>query len=169
MTDANKIVDQWLRDAHAMEEQAEQMLTAQAGRIENYPALKARIEQHIQETRSQRERLEGCMDARGASASGMKDLAGRVSAMMQGVGGMFAGDEVVKGAMAGYTFEHMEIASYRALSAAARAVGDETTARVSDDICREEEEMAAWLAENLGAVAQTYLEREVSGSDAAKR
>jgi ferritin-like metal-binding protein YciE len=169
MTDANKTVDQWLRDAHAMEEQAEQMLTAQAGRIENYPALKARIEQHIGETRSQRARLEACLDARGASTSGMKDFAGRATAMMQGIGGMFAGDEVVKGAMAGYTFEHMEIASYRALAAAARAVGDETTARVCEDICEEEEEMAAWLADNLGPVAETYLQREAMGSDAAKR
>ena len=33
----------WLRDAHAMEEQAETMLTAQQGRLQNYPALKDRI------------------------------------------------------------------------------------------------------------------------------
>lgn len=40
----------WLRDAHAMEQQAEQMLKAQAARIEHYPQLKARIEQHLEET-----------------------------------------------------------------------------------------------------------------------
>ncbi len=169
MTDANTTLDQWLRDAHAMEEQAEQMLSAQASRIENYPSLKARIEQHIEETRSQRDRLEACIEARGASSSGIKDLAGRAAAVMQGLGGMFAGDEVVKGAMAGYTFEHFEIASYRALSAAARAAGDERTARVCDEICREEEQMASWLADNLGPVAETYLQREAAGSDAAKR
>lgn len=43
----------WLRDAHAMEQQAEQMLKAQASRIENYPKMKARVEQHLEETRGQ--------------------------------------------------------------------------------------------------------------------
>lgn len=43
----------WLRDAHAMEQQAEKMLKAQSERLEHYPALKARIEQHIQETLDQ--------------------------------------------------------------------------------------------------------------------
>lgn len=37
----------WLRDAHAMEEQAEKMLTSTAERLQNYPELRARIEQHI--------------------------------------------------------------------------------------------------------------------------
>lgn len=39
---------QWLRDAHAAEEQAETMLTGMADRLENYPKLKARIKKHEQ-------------------------------------------------------------------------------------------------------------------------
>nr|WP_205602592.1 DUF892 family protein [Chelativorans alearense] len=35
MADLNETLNQWLRDAHAMEEQAEKMLEAQAQRIEN--------------------------------------------------------------------------------------------------------------------------------------
>ena len=35
---------EWLRDAHAMEAQAESMLSKQASRIQHYPELKARIE-----------------------------------------------------------------------------------------------------------------------------
>ncbi|VEA60916.1 YciE [Salmonella enterica subsp. salamae] len=42
----------WLRDAHAMEKQAESMLESMASRIENYPDIKARIEQHISETKT---------------------------------------------------------------------------------------------------------------------
>ncbi len=37
----------WLRDAHAMEKQAESMLESMASRIDNYPELRARIEQHL--------------------------------------------------------------------------------------------------------------------------
>ena len=36
----------WLRDAHAMEQQAENMLTSQVERLEHYPQLRARIQQH---------------------------------------------------------------------------------------------------------------------------
>ncbi|HAN7072703.1 TPA: ferritin-like domain-containing protein, partial [Escherichia coli] len=43
----------WLRDAHAMEKQAESMLESMASRIDNYPELRARIEQHLSETKNQ--------------------------------------------------------------------------------------------------------------------
>ncbi len=54
----------WLRDAHAMEEQAEQMLSSLARRIDEYPELKAQIERHLEVTRKQAERLRGCIDRR---------------------------------------------------------------------------------------------------------
>lgn len=101
MAGMNEFLDQWLRDAHAMEKQAERMLSAQAGRLENYPELRDRIEHHIGETTFQADRIEECLSARGASTSTMKDVAGQAMAMamamMQGLGGMFAGDEEIKG------------------------------------------------------------------------
>jgi ferritin-like metal-binding protein YciE len=48
----------WLRDAHAMEMQAIQILQNQARRIENYPDLRNRILEHLEETRAQAEMLE---------------------------------------------------------------------------------------------------------------
>jgi ferritin-like metal-binding protein YciE len=62
--------------------------------------------------------------------------------MAQGFSGIFAGDEVMKGSLASYTFEHMEIASYRILIAAAEEVGDDKTARTCRKILGEEESMA---------------------------
>ena len=41
----------WLRDAHAMEKQAEVILIAAIRRSENYPPLRTRLEQHLYETR----------------------------------------------------------------------------------------------------------------------
>mgnify|MGYP002398633703 CR=1 FL=1 len=169
MTDRNEVINQWLRDAHAMEKQAEKMLTAQAERLEHYPELRERIRQHIEETRSQSDQLSRCLEARGTSASGMKDVLGQMTAMFQGLGGIFASDEVVKGALAGYVFEHMEIASYRILIEAARSEGDEATAQTCEAICREEEAMAAWLAEHMPEVTRTYLSREAAELEEAKR
>ena len=52
----------WLRDAHAMEKQAESMLESMASRIDNYPDLRARIEQHVNETKHQITVLEEILD-----------------------------------------------------------------------------------------------------------
>jgi len=70
--------------------------------------------------------------------------------------------------MANYAFEHMEIAAYRILIAAAEAVGDTETARVCREILGEEEEMAGWLERNLPGVTQQYLRREETPGVTAK-
>jgi ferritin-like metal-binding protein YciE len=159
---------QWLRDAHAMEEQAETMLSAQASRLENYPELRQRIEQHISETQNQARRVAECITRLGSDTSSMKDSAGKLTATMQGLGGVFAGDEVVKGGMAGYTFEHFEISAYTALVAAAEAAGDQQTASVCREILAEEQAMADWLKERLPSVTQQYLQREEVGAPAKR-
>ncbi len=165
----NEYLDQWLRDAHAMEEQAETMLTSQAGRIEHYPELKAKIEQHIRETQSQAERIQTCLERRGTSTSGAKDIAGKFTAMMQGLSGTVMADEVLKGAMASYTFEHFEISAYRELVAAAELAGDAETRQVAEAILREEQAMADWLYEHLPQVTRQFLERSATEGTSAKR
>lgn len=158
----------WLRDAHAMEEQAETMLTAQFERLEHYPELKARVGEHIEETKQQASLLKGCLDRLGEGHSVLKDAAGKLTAMAQGMGGVFASDEVVKGSLASYTFEHMEIASYRILITTAEYVGDQETTAVCRRILQEELAMAKWLEENIGAVTLQFLTRDESDA-AAKR
>lgn len=103
----------WLRDAHAMEQQAEQMLRAQASRIEHYPAVKRRLEQHLEETLGQQALLKACIERLGGSTSDLKDLMGRAMAFGQAVGGMANSDEIVKGAISSYVFENLEIAPTR--------------------------------------------------------
>lgn len=139
----------WLRDAHAMEQQAEQMLKAQAARIEHYPQLKARIEQHLEETLGQQRLVESCIERLGGSPSIIKDAMGKMAAFGQAMGGMTTSDEIVKGAMASYVFENLEIATYTALLGAAKTVGDVETQRVCEQILPQEQAMADWLLAHL--------------------
>lgn len=169
MTTPQEHLIDWLRDAYAMEKQAESMLKAQSGRLENYPELRARIDQHLDETLSQQGLIEGRLDALGSSPSTMKDLSGRMSAFMQGLGGMAVSDEVVKGGMSGYVFENIEIAAYTALIAAAQAAGDEETRRVCEQILPQEVAMAKWLLEHLPGTVTKFLARSASDRDDAKR
>ena len=169
MKPAEKRLLEWLRDAHAMEEQAEQMLKAQASRIEHYPEIKQRIEQHIEETRAQGQKIEGCIARYDESSSFLKDATGRISAMGQAVGGMFSGDEIVKGCIASYTFEQLEISSYKVLIATAEEVGDMETKRVCEESGRKEKAMAAWLDEQMPQTLQQYLQRDEDSDTTAKR
>ncbi len=160
---------EWLRDAHAMEAQAETMLNKQASRIENYPDLKARIEQHIVETQNQAKLIEGCLRRYDKSYSGFKDMGGKMMAMGQAMGGMMVNDEIVKGAQMGYVFENLEIASYTILIAAAQAVGDTETQEVCERILEEEVAMAEWLRQHLPQLTQAYLTRAATPDVEAKR
>lgn len=169
MSEAREWLIQWTRDAHAMEEQAKTMLTGQAGRLENYPELRARIERHIGETERQAERLEHCLTALGASQSMLKDVGGKLMAMGQALGGMFASDEVMKGAMAGYTFEQMEIASYKILMQAADALGEKQLAEVCRQNLEEEIAMAEWLDKHVPDLTAQFLARAEIASETAKR
>ncbi|MCA0027130.1 MULTISPECIES: DUF892 family protein [unclassified Mesorhizobium] len=105
MTQSRDWLIQWLRDAHAMEEQAETMLSGQLSRLESYPELRNHIRQHLDETRQQASRLKSCLDRIGEGSSAMKDAGGKLTAMAQSISGVFAGDEVMKGSLASYTFE----------------------------------------------------------------
>ena len=169
MASAEERLMEWLRDAHAAEEQAETMLRGMAGRIENYPDLRARIEQHIGETQRQAKLVRGCIERRGGGTSTIKDSAGKMLGFGQAMSGMFVGDEVLKGSIASYAFEAMEIASYRVLVSTARQVGDEETARICEQILQEEEAMADWLKQNIQTLAQQYLMREETSGATATR
>lgn len=168
-TEAREHLLDWLRDAHAMELQAESMLKAQAGRIENYPKLKMRIEEHLQETLGQQRLLEECIERLGGSTSAVKDTMGKIAAMGQAIGGMTASDEIVKGSMASYVFENMEIASYTTLIAAAGAIGDTQTQRACEQILEQEVAMSKWLLEHLPETTREFLARSEMPGETAKK
>jgi ferritin-like metal-binding protein YciE len=169
MSETHEWLVQWLRDAHAMEEQAETMLSGQIERLDSYPDMRERLRIHLDETRQQAQRLEACLAQLGEETSTLKDAGGKLTATAQSLSGLVAGDEVLKGSLAGYTFEQMEIASYTVLIAAAESVGESQIARACEQNLREEEAMAEWLRNNLGPTTEKFLLRDEAGSDAAKR
>lgn len=159
----------WLRDAHAMEQQAENMLKAQSKRLEHYPELKARIDQHIEETLGQQKLIDECLSRLGGSSSTIKDMTGKIMAFGQAAGGSLMSDEVVKGAMAGYVFENVEIATYTVLIAAAQAAGDVETQAACEQILPQEIAMAEWLLDHLPEITEAFLIRSEDPDLEAKK
>ena len=151
---------EWLRDAHAMEKTAVEILEKQDQRLESYPQMHARVRQHLEESRRQAEMVEGLIRQLGGETSAIEQGVAKFMGNVAALNNSTAEDEVVKNAIADYAYEHFEIASYRSLIGAAEALGEPEVKRVCEEILRQEEAMAAWLEENLPAVTQDYLQKQ---------
>jgi len=155
-----------LTNAHALEVQAIQLLRRQVERLENYPEMSVKIEQHIAESEMQQQRLERLLEAHGTSPSSVKDF---MTGMMGNIAALAHApmqDEVVKNTFANYAFEHFEIASYRALIALAQVVGAEGDVATLQESLGEEERTAAWIGDRIEKVMLEYAMREDAGQTA---
>lgn len=157
MTSAREHLIDWLRDAYAMEIQAERMMDNMQARLRQYPALAAKLEQHIAETKTQAEQVKQCLHQLGAETSTLKTTFAAMTGIAQAMSGALADDEVVKGAVFSHAFEQFEVANYTVLVAAAQAAGEPAIAATLEAIRREEEAMAGWLRDNMPALVQQYL------------
>lgn len=140
-----------------------------AGRIDNYPDLRSRIEQHISETKHQITILEEILDRNNISRSVIKDSMSKMAALGQSIGGIFPSDEIVKGSISGYVFEQFEIACYTSLLAAAQKAGDTASIPAIESILNEEKQMADWLIKHIPQTTEQFLLRsETDGVEAKK-
>lgn len=147
----------WLNDAYAMEKGLVQVLENHANDVKDRPEMYRKIAEHLEKTKMHAERVRDCVERLGGSTSAMKTAMGSVSGFLQGRSTGASPDELVKNALADYASEHLEIASYRALIVAARALGEHDVVRICEDILRDEEDMARWLEQSLPTVVQEYL------------
>jgi ferritin-like metal-binding protein YciE len=168
MATATENLITWLKDAHAMEQSAISIAEMQSKRLENYPRMKAKVDEHLEVTRRQADMVASRLEGLGADTSTTKDLMGRFTGVMNTLGSSVAADEAVKMHMADYAFEHLEIASYRILIAAAKHIRDLQTQRICEEILSQEEEMANWLGQELEEMTHTYLTRSEAGEPAKR-
>lgn len=163
MAKQKSILIKWLRDAHAMEASAESMLNKQVSRVKGFPRLNQRFADHLEETRRHQSRLERCIDQLGGDTSMVKEMVGKFSGSMQAFATSGSDDDVVKAAISIYQYECLEVATYRALIAAADAYGQTEIALICKDILAEEEEMASWILDNISEITRTYLSKQGVG------
>ena len=166
-TAAHDIFIKGLRNAHALEKQALQIMERQVERLENYPEMEAALRRHIAETEQQRVRLEEVLGAYDASTSGLKEsvlgFVGNVMAM----GHTPAQDEVLKNTFANQAFENYEIATYKSLIAMAEAAGH-TDVTPFEQTLREEERMAEEVRGMVEDVTRKYIALTSSGAKASR-
>jgi ferritin-like metal-binding protein YciE len=149
-----------LRNAHAMEVQARELMERQSERLDEYPEVKAKVAAHLRETNEQLNRLEKCLQACGESSSSLKDTAQSVMANMQAMAHSVAGDEILKNTFANNAFENFEIAAYKSLLALCDSAGVADAKADLETSLKEEQRMAAWIDSNVEKVTKEYLEHQ---------
>lgn len=165
-TDVRTIFVTGLKNAHAMENQALSIMKPQVSRIENYPEVAARLEQHIRETEGQIGRIEGLLDELAESHSSLKDMALSFTGAMAALGHTVAGDEILKNSYANFAFENFEIAAYKSLITIAELGGFPNATQALHANLDEEIAMADWLDSNLRTVTMTFAQLKESGASA---
>jgi ferritin-like metal-binding protein YciE len=146
-----------LKNAHAMENQALSIMKPQLARIENYPEVAAKLDQHIHETEGQIVRIEEVLDGLSENHSSLKDVALSLTGSMAAIGHTMAGDEILKNSFANFAFENFEMAAYKSLLTVAEAGGYGSASAALQANLAEEKAMAQWLDENLVSVTTRFL------------
>jgi ferritin-like metal-binding protein YciE len=149
-----------LRNAHAMENQAEELMERQISRMTDYPDIHARLEQHLAETRLQKKRLEECLHSCGENPSTIKDMAMSLTGNLAALTHAMAQDEVLKNTFANNAFEHYEIAAYKSLLTLSSLAGVNAIRSPLEQSLREEEQMAAWVDAHIDQVTRDFVTRQ---------
>jgi ferritin-like metal-binding protein YciE len=154
----------WLKDAYSMEQSIAQVLENHVKDAKDHPQLQARLQQHLEQTRHHAELDKACLERLGESPSTLKSTMANVMGTFQGMSTGMAKDELVKNAIADYSTEYFEIASYQALIAAAQDLGQPECVLTFQQILREEEAMVSWLQEQLPMLVQETLQQRGSST-----
>lgn len=155
-----------LRNAHAVEKEAIQVMQRQVDRIKNYPDVSKRLRDHIKETEQQVQRLDEILERHEETPSMLKDLVTQVMGNSAAVAHSVAGDEILKNAFANQALEAYEIAAYKSLITMAMRQDDRKAVQLLKRSLAEEERMAKWVDANVAKLTLAYLDREVSGKKA---
>ncbi|HEY2003550.1 MAG TPA: DUF892 family protein [Candidatus Saccharimonadia bacterium] len=157
MTGKEQLISR-LNDAYAMEKAQHKILEGQLDDAKDFEDLRSRLEEHIQETNTQCDRLEQGIESLGGKLSGMKGASGSFMGTIQGMTTGLGADKLVKHTMADFAAEHYEIAMYETIKTAATELGYREIVQMCDDTIREEQDMADFLHEQLPATVTAAVQ-----------
>lgn len=142
-----ELVLAYLRDVHALEGQAIELLEAGAERVDD-DELEAGFLGHLEETRHHQELVESLLEERGARPSLIKDTMLKAGGL--NLAGFFGAqpDSTTKLAGFAFAFENLEIAAYELLQRVAARAGDEGVVAAAEEILAEERAAAERVAES---------------------
>ena len=154
--DIAKDVVKYLRDAHALEAQALQLLET-GPQIAGFDALAEVFRAHLEQTREHQRLVDERLSALGSRPARFQATAMRTGALNMGTFFKAQPDTPAKLAGFAYAFEALECGAYELLSRTATRAGDEQTAAIAQRILGEERAAAAQVAGTWDAAADAAL------------
>jgi len=160
--DLDKELVNYLRDAHAIEAQAVQLLEA-GPKIAGMDELAAFMREHLEESREHQRLVEERLRAHDSGPSRFQSTALRVGGL--NVGAFFGAQPDTPAKLAGFAFafEHLEIAAYELLRRVAERAGDHETAAMADRILAQERAAAERVSRTWDAAADAAIDRVQTG------
>jgi ferritin-like metal-binding protein YciE len=155
-----------LKNAHAVELQALQIMERQVERLERYPEMETILRRHIDETHQQRDRIEEALNAIAESPSALKEGVLGFMGNMAALAHAPAQDEILKNSFANHAFENYEIAIYTSLLTITEAAGQTRFVSAFETSLKEEQNTARQILEIVGPTTQRYLQLTTSGAKA---
>jgi ferritin-like metal-binding protein YciE len=154
--DASREVVKYLRDAHALEAQALQLLET-GPQLAGFDALAEVFREHLEETREHQRLVDERLAALGSGPARFQAGALRVGAL--NIGTFFKAQPDTPAKLAGfaYAFEALEVAGYELLSRTATRAGDEITAELAKRILADERRAAERVAGTWDAATEAAL------------
>lgn len=156
----NGFLSAWLKDAYSMEIGLVPVLENHAKDAKDNPQLRARIEQHVLETRRHADLVKGCLERLGEKPNAIKSAVGKVTGVVTSAITAPFEDDIVKNGLADFATENFELASYKALAHAAQRDGDMETASVCQQIMQDEKNMAMYLDQALPTVVEQAMRKK---------
>lgn len=147
----------WLNDAYAMEQSLIEVLERRVKQLEGRDQLRNKVAEHLEQTQRHAAMVQSAIERLGGSVSPVKAGWAEFMGAMQGMMSGMTADNLAKAAISDYTAEHFEIASYRALQAAAEEMGDTETAQIAAAILKDEEGMASFLEQHMPSMIKEVL------------
>jgi ferritin-like metal-binding protein YciE len=161
-TDATRAeLVKYLRDAHALEAQAIQLLEAGPG-IAGFDELAAVFEEHLEQSREHQRLVDERLVALGSAPGRVQAIAMRTGAMNLGLFFKAQPDSPVKLAGFAYAFEALECGAYELLARTAMRAGDEETAALAERILADERTAAERVAGTWDAAVDVALRDQVT-------
>ena len=155
--DLDKQLLKYLSDAHAIENQAIQLLQ-KGEQIAGDPVLAQLYSEHLEETREHARLIDTLLDAHGGSTNRIKDAAMRLGALNWG--GFFAAQPDTPGKLAAFAhaFEFLEIGGYEQLVRVARRANDHDVVRAVEAILVQERAAARKIAAQFDRAVEASLQ-----------
>lgn len=154
------LVVAWLNDAYAMEQSIAQVLGNHAKDAKDLPQVQSMMQRHLEATNRHAEMVKGMLEQLGEKPSTAKSAMSTIMGKVQGLSTEVAKDELIKNALADFSTEHMEIASYTSLAAAGRLMGNDYIVQTCETIIQDERAMAQWLEEQIPILTGMMLDME---------